>query len=275
MNILNKTPRPRKTPTKEEKNYFAQNFAPRETHVIIGKGMKCYHHAGNIMMRDIIASRIHEYAAKTSKRDKSIMLTSILEQIRANGAFVKKDVKTGLWFDACDVLARDKISQAIRKMLSTNKKSKSKPVGQKRFYAKKSEAYWGDSLQRTAEEISTNSPQDSDLRNNINSFITNASMQRITSFISNASCSLHHEPSLSTISNECWNLTTDDNSSISTEIFSDNASLDRIEIFEPMDKQCDGSKDYTTTSASLESDSMSLKPGDLMNIPELIYIRFP
>jgi len=102
--------------------HYPINFEPRSIDVIVGKGMNCYNHVGNKMLRNtIVASRLIEYAATTSKKEKSLVVTSILELVRQNGgAFVKKDYETGLWYDAEPFLARDKISQTIRNALRLN-----------------------------------------------------------------------------------------------------------------------------------------------------------
>jgi len=111
-------------------NSYPLGFSPRNTDVIVGKGMNCYNHVGNKLLRNaIVAPKLAQYAATTSKKDKSIVVTSILEQVRKNGgAFVKKDYGTGLWHDAEPFLARDKVSQTIRNALNmndnTNKKRK-------------------------------------------------------------------------------------------------------------------------------------------------------
>jgi len=143
----------------EELVFFHKDFVPRETDVIIGKGMNTYNHPGNLMLRRIVALRMNEYASVSSRKEKSAVLTSIVEEINANGSFIKKDTETGLWFAADDILSRDKTSQAIRNML--NKRSKRKSVGKKRFYTKKRKEYWGN------QEVSqSNSEQEMDNANN-------------------------------------------------------------------------------------------------------------
>jgi len=109
---------------------YPLSFAPRSTDVIVGKGMNCYNHIGNKLLRNtIVAPKLAQYAATSSKKDKSILVTSILEQVRkSGGAFVKKDYNTGLWHDAEPFLARDKVSQTIRNALNlrTNNNKKRK-----------------------------------------------------------------------------------------------------------------------------------------------------
>jgi len=112
--------------TTEEKSiqkkhtFLPEDFTPGENDIIIGKGMRCYNHRGNIMFRCIIKTRLKEYAYASSKRVKSELISSIVSHIKSNGAFVKKDPDTSLWYEADDFLARDKTSQAIRKIMMYN-----------------------------------------------------------------------------------------------------------------------------------------------------------
>merc|ERR1712151_419545 len=95
--------------------------------VIIGRGMKCYNHAGNKMIRQIVASRLADYAFTTCRKEKSYILSSVMEKVRLNeGAFIQKDTAMGLWFDADEGLARDKVSQIFRNALYYNEKRSQK-----------------------------------------------------------------------------------------------------------------------------------------------------
>jgi len=103
----------------EQGSCYPSYFVPRDTDVIVGKGMNCYNHIGNKNLRRIAASRIVDYASTICKKDKSSVVSSILEQIhKKGGAFIKKDQETGLWYDAENYLARDKISQTFRNALN-------------------------------------------------------------------------------------------------------------------------------------------------------------
>jgi len=106
---------------------YPVGFAPRDSDVIVGKGMNCYNHFGNKMLRNIVASRLRDYAMTTCKKEKSNIVSSIIGQVRKNGgAFIKKDHDTGLWFDADNFLARDKISQTFRNILYQERKKNRK-----------------------------------------------------------------------------------------------------------------------------------------------------
>merc|ERR1711933_375441 len=99
-----------------QQRFFPEGFVPRHTDVIIGKGMRAFSHVGNERLRDIIASRLQEYENMRSKKERSDVISSIVAETRVHGSFIKKDANTGLWFEADEVLARDKISQAFRNL---------------------------------------------------------------------------------------------------------------------------------------------------------------
>jgi hypothetical protein len=68
---------------------------------------------------------LDDYAKAKSKLDKSGVLASLVDQIRAaspNGGFVKQD-ESGRWFEVGDFLAREKTSQAFRDALHERYKS--------------------------------------------------------------------------------------------------------------------------------------------------------
>lgn len=108
-------------------SYFSQEFVPRDTDVIIGKGLRSFSHVGNEVLRSIITSRLTEYNSTEVKRTRSNIISSIIMEIKITyrGSFVKKDIKTGLWFEADEVLARDKISHAIRRISQRKNDNKS------------------------------------------------------------------------------------------------------------------------------------------------------
>lgn len=102
----------------KKRNYYSLDFEPSNTDVIVGKGLNCFGHSGNEKLRQIVDSRLLDYAAASRKKEKSDVLTSIVDKFRrSGGAFVQKDPVTGLWYDANDSLARDKVSRIFRRAL--------------------------------------------------------------------------------------------------------------------------------------------------------------
>lgn len=71
-------------------------------------------HPGNRTFRDLINLHRRAYL-KARKNDKPAISRAIVRQIRENnGRFLKKDEKSGLWFEIGDDAAREKTSQALR-----------------------------------------------------------------------------------------------------------------------------------------------------------------
>jgi hypothetical protein len=69
--------------------------------VICGRGKRCYTHIGNERFRQRVATMLDEYSRAKSKLDKSGVLASVVDQVRAlspKGGFVKQD-ENGRWFE--------------------------------------------------------------------------------------------------------------------------------------------------------------------------------
>jgi hypothetical protein len=71
-------------------------------------------HPGNRSFRDLINLHRRAYL-KARKNDKPAISRAIVRQVRdAHGRFLRKDEKSGLWFEIGDDAAREKTSQALR-----------------------------------------------------------------------------------------------------------------------------------------------------------------
>jgi hypothetical protein len=82
--------------------------------VLSGRGGGTNVHPGNRSFRDLINMHRRAYL-KARKNDKPAISRAIVRSIRdANGRFLRKDEKTGLWFEIGDDAAREKTSQALR-----------------------------------------------------------------------------------------------------------------------------------------------------------------
>lgn len=82
--------------------------------VLSGRGGGTNVHPGNRNFRDLINLHRRAYL-KARKNDKPAISRAIVRSIRENnGKFLKKDEKTGLWFEIGDDAAREKTSQALR-----------------------------------------------------------------------------------------------------------------------------------------------------------------
>jgi hypothetical protein len=82
--------------------------------VLSGRGGGTNVHPGNRNFRDLINLHRRAYL-KARKNDKPSISRAIVRSIRDNnGGFLKKDDKSGLWFEIGDDAAREKTSQALR-----------------------------------------------------------------------------------------------------------------------------------------------------------------
>ena len=137
-----------------EEAALPEDFVPGEKDVIIEKGNRNYHHPGNERFRYIVKSKMAEYAAATSKVDKSYIVSCIISEARSarpKGCFVKHDTQTGRWNEIEEYLVREKTSQALRDALGGYKSSiNTKQIRRKELLAKKK----ADIKKRTIHEIS-------------------------------------------------------------------------------------------------------------------------
>jgi hypothetical protein len=93
---------------KEGISFFA------DSDVLSGRGGGTNVHPGNRNFRDLINLHRRAYL-KARKNDKPAISRAIVRAIRDNnGKFLKKDEKSGLWFEIGDDAAREKTSQALR-----------------------------------------------------------------------------------------------------------------------------------------------------------------
>lgn len=82
--------------------------------VLAGRGGGTNVHPGNRNFRDLINLHRRAYL-KARKNDKPAISRAIVRSVRDNnGRFLKKDDKSGLWFEIGDDAAREKTSQALR-----------------------------------------------------------------------------------------------------------------------------------------------------------------
>jgi hypothetical protein len=109
LNLNPDDPGPAPVPASEEgTSIFADND------VLSGRGGGTNVHPGNRNFRDLINLHRRAYL-KARKNDKPAISRAIVRSVReAVGRFLKKDEKSGLWFEIGDDAAREKTSQALR-----------------------------------------------------------------------------------------------------------------------------------------------------------------
>ena len=88
------------------------SFTPGPVDVICARGKRAFNHTGNRRFRALIEAHLDKYEKATSKIDKSLIVSSIVDSVREaspNGGFVRED--GGRWFEVGDHNAREKIGQ--------------------------------------------------------------------------------------------------------------------------------------------------------------------
>jgi len=91
--------------------------APNKNDVLCGRGGTINSHTGNEQYRSIVESKKRVYLTARFKREKRLIATSIVDQIRnmnPPGRFLQKDADSQTWFDIGEEKAREKTSQALR-----------------------------------------------------------------------------------------------------------------------------------------------------------------
>jgi hypothetical protein len=111
------------------------DFEPGQNSVIIGRTKKCYTSVGNLRLRDICLMHLPAYSKCSKKKDKSQVVSDIMQLIREScpegGAFVKKD-SSGRWHEVRDVMARERVASIFRDFLHDQYRSSSKSKVEKR-----------------------------------------------------------------------------------------------------------------------------------------------
>jgi len=102
------------------------DFVPSEHDFIVGRGRKIQQHSGNLKLRALVQNRLTEYSGSGDKAIKSIIISDIWQQMKAEsccGGFVKKDTDSDRWMIVSDAGVRATIAQIFRDFLSPSYKS--------------------------------------------------------------------------------------------------------------------------------------------------------
>lgn len=91
---------------------LAVNFAPGPLDVICARGKAAKNHPGNKRFRHLIHMSLEEYSAAETKLAKSLIVSSIVDNIRLSspdGGFVREE--DGVWYEVGDHVSREKVGQ--------------------------------------------------------------------------------------------------------------------------------------------------------------------
>jgi len=87
-------------------------LGPGENDVICARGKRALNHSGNRKFRGMIEANLHKYSLATTKLEKSLIVSSIVQNVRESspdGGFVKQE--EGIWYEVGDHIAREKCGQ--------------------------------------------------------------------------------------------------------------------------------------------------------------------
>jgi len=101
-------------------------LTPGPFDVICARGKQAYNHAGNRYFRRMINQATEKYSQVESKLQRSMIVTDIVDAIRAKGnGFLRRNGK-GEWVECNDVMCREKVGQHFRNALGSKYKSSTK-----------------------------------------------------------------------------------------------------------------------------------------------------
>jgi len=104
----------------------SKRIVPGPYDVICARGKQAYNHEGNRYFRQIIHQTTEKYAQVESKLQRSMIVTDVVDAIRAKGnGFLRKHSK-GEWVECTEVMCREKVGQHFRNALGSRYKSSTK-----------------------------------------------------------------------------------------------------------------------------------------------------
>ena len=115
------------------------SIVPTKFDILCGQSRICASHTGNRRFQVVLDTYAERYDAVTSKQEKMNLTKEIVGCIHAsNGRFLK--YKNGSWTEISNVLARDKVSHALRTKVASWKRQKEEAAAPKTTEKAKSPA---------------------------------------------------------------------------------------------------------------------------------------
>lgn len=98
------------------RNTHGGEIIPTDHDILCGRGGLTNHHLGNRRFRDIVSLHRPDYiqAPKVQKPSVARLIVAAIRNSNPPGRFLRKDPKSGMWFDIGDKPATEKASQALR-----------------------------------------------------------------------------------------------------------------------------------------------------------------
>lgn len=104
----------------------SKRLVPGPFDVICARGKQAYNHQGNQFFRQIIHHATEKYSKVESKLQRSMIVTDIVDAIRAKGNGFLRKTRKGEWVECSEVMCREKVGQHFRNALGSRYKSSTK-----------------------------------------------------------------------------------------------------------------------------------------------------
>ena len=95
---------------------------PELSDILFGRGWPKMGHPGNAAFRNTLESRLEEYNAIKSKREKTLVTLSIVNEFKECGARFLKEENSGFWVEVSNNVARQKVSIGFRDVRKARQK---------------------------------------------------------------------------------------------------------------------------------------------------------
>jgi len=126
IDILRSMQRPKFHQISLEPTAQPKRIVPGPFDVICARGKQAYNHEGNRYFRQIIHQATEKYSQVESKLQRSMIVTDIVDAIRAKGNGFLRKTNKGEWVECTDVMCREKVGQHFRNALGSRYKSSTK-----------------------------------------------------------------------------------------------------------------------------------------------------
>lgn len=127
--------------TNQKRCSLPPGYIPGDRDVICGRGKKNWGHSGNVHFRNVIRRNLPRYLDAPAKNDKTMVVISIVDEIRAEGGRFLKDDIYGRWYDIGDAQARDKVGHSLRdQVTAVNRQNNANPSSKPKKGVKRSKS---------------------------------------------------------------------------------------------------------------------------------------
>jgi len=91
---------------------------PTRNDVLMGKGRPFQHHAGNVLLQELVEANTDKYQAACQSLDKMDVVLNVISTIKArSGRFLEKD-DDGWWHEPHDVDVMDKVRKRFHRTIT-------------------------------------------------------------------------------------------------------------------------------------------------------------